>query len=113
MKVSLLNPPVEFHEDFSRRGADFVPQTAGCYALTNASSKILYIGRAENLRGRMVNHLDDDKKRALTPFGVASVFHYALREVPQLSSLETGWINQFRQTEGGNLPHFNKINPPV
>lgn len=109
----MLNPPAELREDFSRRGADFVPQAAGCYALTNASGDILYIGRAENLRGRMINHLDDDKKRALTPLGVISVFHYALCEVPQLSSLETGWINEFRLTEGGNLPHFNKINPPV
>lgn len=113
MKVSSLHPPVEFCEDFSYRGADFVPQEAGCYALTNASGDILYIGKAEKLRRRMLGHLGDDTKHTLTHLGRLSRFHYALCEVSQLPSRERGWTNQFQTEEGGNLPYFNKINPSV
>lgn len=113
MKVDVLNPAPEARANFSRGGEGVIPQTAGCYVLTNASGDILYLGKAKNLRRRMVNHLDGREKRHMTPLGKASVFHYALREVSQLSSLESGWTNHFRLTEDGELPHFNKINPPV
>ncbi len=113
MRVASLNPPVVASEDFSHRGADFVPQKSGCYALTNASGDILYLGKAENLKRRMGDHLDDTEKTGMTPLGVASVFHYALCERGQLPSLETGWMNQFKMSENGKRPPLNKADPPV
>lgn len=109
MKAESLNPPIDDCVDFSRRGVTFAPEGAGCYVLTNASGDIFYIGKAKSLKRRMGDHLDNDEKRGMTPLGVASVFHYALCEERQLSSLEKGWLNQFQMAEGGVLPHFNKI----
>ena len=113
MKVPLLNPPVDACEDFSRRGADFVPESAGCDLLANASGDVLYLGKAKNLRRRMLNHLKDGEKTGMTRRGRASVFHYALCEVGQLPSLEIGWTNQFQLAEGGAMPPLNKNTPPV
>lgn len=107
MKVSALSPPVQESENFSYECVAFVPQSAGCYVLANASGDILYLGKATDLRGRMDNHLGDDEKRRATPFGVASVFHYALCEESQITPLENGWLNQFELAEGV-LPFFNK-----
>ncbi|MGI9338765.1 MAG: GIY-YIG nuclease family protein [Gammaproteobacteria bacterium] len=112
MNARELNPPVNAHGKFSHPGSKLVPEQAGCYALTNYSGDILYVGQAKNLRQRMLSHLRGDEKRQLTPFGKASKFHYRLCEERKLSRLERGWINDFQLTNG-DRPHFNKINPPV
>ncbi|MCY3569247.1 MAG: hypothetical protein OXH38_11500, partial [Chloroflexi bacterium] len=57
-------------------------------------------------------HLDDPSKRKQTKWGVAQWIDYRSCEPEELAQLESAWTRQYRMNEGGELPAFNKVNPP-
>ena len=50
MKVVSLIPSPTFISAFDYPTAASLPETPGCYVLTNASSDIIYLGQAVNLQ---------------------------------------------------------------
>ena len=114
MKVSELNPrPVDRirFDDWQQRIAS--PQEPGCYVIASFDDDILYIGQSVDIGKRMESHLTDNRKRKLTPDGVAYWLYYTIRqEGSDLNALERGWVLEYRGREG-KLPPFNKIMPPV
>ncbi len=40
-----------------------IPTKTGCYILKDENGKILYIGKAKNLRQRISNHLKNNKSK--------------------------------------------------
>jgi excinuclease UvrABC nuclease subunit len=111
MKVSKLQPPAKQREEFDHAGKRFVPSASGCYALTNYSGDIFYIGQSKNLAARMRQHLEDDEKTQRSALGVAYWFWFTLCAESDLGRIERGWINQFEMRNGGELPVFNRNHP--
>jgi excinuclease UvrABC nuclease subunit len=86
---------------------------SGCYALTNASGDILYIGQAVCIRSRLLQHLDAGRNREATIRGRASfVSTLVLEDAVQLNAYERGWINQCELADGC-LPPLNKVHGPL
>jgi hypothetical protein len=113
MKIDSLIPPPEKRELFAWSHHSRVPAQPGCYALTNFSGDVLYVGQAKvSIRDRMGVHLDDGEKRAVGAYGAAYWFYYTLREPKDLGHIEGGWINQ-SILETGERPPLNKVDSPV
>lgn len=85
-----------------------VVKASGCYCLTNASGDVLYIGQAVNLRRRLMQHFDSDKRGALTEYGRISVVWWRLEVAIRLDALERGWINAAMLSDG-QLPPLNRV----
>lgn len=110
MKVAKLSPPVEACEAFRKSRERFVPDGAGCYALTTFDGEVLYIGLAKNLRRRIAQHLDTPAKTLPTSSGRAVTVHWRFTE--QLEQLERTWLNIYEQQEA-RLPALNRVHSPV
>lgn len=112
MLVSSLTPKPENKIEFDFSHLKRSPNESGCYVITNYDGFILYIGQAKNIHNRLDNHLNDSEKRGPTPHGKAFWFYYLLCPEIELDALERGWVNEYR-LKHGELPYFNKINPPA
>ena len=113
MKVSLLIPSPTFVGAFDYRTVASLPESPGCYVLANASSDVIYLGQAVNLRSRLTQHLDAARHREMTPLGRASLLSVLYIEAPlSLSVHERGWLNQCEICDGV-LPPLNKIHAPL
>ena len=113
MKVLSLIPSPTFIGAFDYPTAASLPETSGCYVLANASSDIIYLGQAVNLRSRVMKHLDARRHREMTPLGRASLLSVLCIEAPHsLSAHERGWLNQCELCDGA-LPPLNKIRAPL
>lgn len=113
MKITELNPKVVLKSEFHLSKVKFVPERFGCYALTNYSNDIMYIGQTNNLKSRMIQHLKNSKKTKLTDLGVTYYFHYKIVEKEsELNKLERGWLNHFELAEG-KIPVLNSVHGPI
>lgn len=110
MNVSELVPNPSECETFRRSRLRFVPETPGCYVLTNFSGVVLYIGLTNKLQRRMCEHLDSTTKIAETIDGRAVLFHWI--ETEEMNKIERTWLNTHIQFEG-RLPLLNKLNSPI
>ncbi len=110
MNVDMLVPKPNQSEAFRRNRERFIPDAPGCYALTNFSKDVLYVGLAKNLRRRFNQHLDSDKKTAVTALGRAILFWW--RETGDTHKVERTWMNIHIQHEGA-LPVLNSVYSPT
>ena len=107
VNAEALNPPPSNREPFRLTSVRFVPDSSGCYLLTNFKGEILYIGKTECLSRRLQNHLSSKDKLIETSKGSAIFFHWTGPvEFPEL--LENSWLSQYEAREG-NLPPMNKV----
>lgn len=112
MHVGRLVPKADSRELFARSSVGMVPEKPGCYALVTHDDIVVYVGQANDLNRRMQDHLASDEKRSRTPWGYARWLYYRLCDVSDLSQLESEWVRQFKLANRGNLPHFNRAEPP-
>ncbi len=112
MNVNKLSLPPKDKTKFCLSNYHKVPKKSGCYVLTNYDEDILYIGQAVDMRRRFEEHLDDPKKTRATSKGHAFWFHWLEWDKMKLNSLEGGWANFYKATEG-ERPIMNLIDPPV
>lgn len=113
MKVAALVPVPTFVGAFDYPTATVLPAVPGCYALTNASLDIIYLGQALSLRSRIMQHLDAGRHRELTPLGRPSLISVLqLDSAVALSAHERGWLNQCELCDGA-LPPLNKVHAPL
>jgi hypothetical protein len=110
MKLELLVPTPVTSESFRRSRERFVPEKAGCYALTTFDREILYIGLTVNLRRRVNEHLDSSAKTELTAKGRAVLVHWI--ESSDVNKIERTWMNIHLVTEGC-LPILNTAYSPI
>lgn len=110
MNVARLIPQPPCSETFKRNRTRFVPEISGCYSLTTFAGEVLYVGLTKNLRRRMEEHLDDETKIGLTPFGRAVRFFWL--EHGEREKIERTWMNIHVQHEG-RRPILNKVDSPV
>jgi predicted GIY-YIG superfamily endonuclease len=110
MNVELLVPVPFRSEAFRRNRGRFIPEASGCYALTNFSKEVIYVGLARNLRKRFNQHLDDEQKTAITELGKAILFWWCERE--DTNEVERTWMNIHIQHEG-KLPLLNIVYSPT
>lgn len=113
MKIAELTPPVLNKASFHLSKVKFLPQSPGCYVITNFHDDILYIGQTNNIKSRVNTHLNDLHKTQITELGKAIHVYYNLvdKEI-HLSRLERGWLNDFELKEG-RLPLLNSFRGPV
>ena len=112
MLVGRLSPEATSHTLFRRDSAIMIPEAPGCYVLVTQERVILYVGQAVNINRRVEDHLASDDKRNRTPWGYVRWVFYRLCDVSELSDLESIWVQQFKLANRGNLPYFNKVEPP-
>lgn len=112
MHADKLLPPVEPPVQFSWATIGQIPEFTACYVLAAHDTTILYIGQARNLSRRIRQHLDDPDKRQETTWGMAQWLYFRRCSDNELSQLEHAWIMAFMLANGGDLPPFNKIQPP-
>ncbi len=113
MNVSKLDPAPARHETFRRNRERFISEGAGCYALTNFSQEVMYVGRAKNLRRRFIQHLDSPDKTAVTSLGKAMIFWWLeTAEINKLEKLERTWMNIHSLHEGAR-PTLNRVDSPM
>jgi hypothetical protein len=110
MNVTELIPAPVGRESFMRNRYRFVPDVAGCYALTTFTGTILYVGLTNDLRRRMNEHLDSSEKTSETSEGRAIFFQWWQGE--ELEKVERTWMNIHIQNEG-RLPIMNGVYSPV
>lgn len=112
MRADELLPPVEGSVQFSWATIGQVPEFTACYVLAAHDRTILYIGQARNLSRRIRQHLGDSDKRQDTAWGMARRLYFKSCSSNELSQLERTWVVAFVLANGGELPPFNKIQPP-
>ena len=110
MKTSQLDPPPNKQESFSRKFSKFIPESSGCYVLSSADNVILYVGLAENLRRRQLQHLDNPQKTLETSYGRA--FYFSWLETPDINRLERTWLHSHMLIEG-RMPVLNSVFSPT
>jgi predicted GIY-YIG superfamily endonuclease len=110
MNVGLFVPAPTRSEAFRRNRDHFVSEASGCYALTNFSKEVIYVGLAKNLRRRFNQHLDDQRKTAVTDLGKAILFWWC--ETEDINKVERTWMNIHIQHEG-KLPLLNNAYSPT
>lgn len=113
MLVSALNPACEGRVQFSRSALSSLPESAGCYAISAYGQEILYLGQSKNVHDRVRQHLDSGEKSGQTPWGLAFWLDYILCERQDLDNVERGWVMQYRLSNDGEFPYFNKVSPPA
>ena len=113
MKVDKLNPKPNGKIDFNFMKLKGLTSEKGCYVLTSFESEIIYIGLANNLQRRLLEHFDSEKGKVVTKYGkVFYVYFVELIKEVDLGKTERGWINQF-EIINGELPPLNKVRSPV
>ncbi len=110
MKLENLSPPPLLREPFRRSRERFIPARSGCYALCTYDKDVLYVGLANNIRRRIVQHLDSPQKTESSKFGRA-VFVYWL-ETNDINKVERTWLN-INLIQEGRLPPLNNIYSPT
>lgn len=88
---------------FTQKHLKFIPDTCGCYVLTNINNITLYIGKTKNLRKRCEQHLNDKEKTSTTKYGKCFWFYYM--EYENTERLERTWLNEF-EIKTGKKPFF-------
>jgi excinuclease UvrABC nuclease subunit len=113
VKVDALTPAPTRSEPFEFRFLSDTPASSGCYALSNASGEILYVGQAKSLRSRLLQHWEDGRHNVITPYGrISRVSIVGVVDEAMLNAHERGWINQCELADGARPP-LNKISAPV
>lgn len=109
MDFNLLDPTIEKTVEFEYSNQKNIPETYGCYVISNFNNEIMYIGKATSLRNRFTDHIENTEKNRSTVLGKAYWFSFriCLNEF-DIAKLEKGWLNAFELKEG-KLPIFNKI----
>ena len=112
MKIEELNPTPAGKNRFNLASYKLVPKEAGCYVITSFDNEILYIGLAQNLNSRFVQHLDNSEKTMPTAEGKAIWFYYLNYHSNNLPELERSWLNQY-SAKHGRRPILNKADSPI
>lgn len=113
MKANDLQPEPNLKVKFDYQGIRNVPETCGCYVLANFHGEIIYLGLANNLKARALQHFDNEEKRGITMMGKSFWFFYIeLEGEKMIYRTERGWLNQY-ELQHGVLPPLNKIHSPV
>lgn len=90
-----------------------LPQALACYVLSSYDQEIIYIGQAEKLRQRLLQHFDSSKLTEITKFGkIFCAYYIELTELNEINTTERGWLIM-HELETGSLPPLNKIHSPV
>ena len=108
MARSSRNAGLPSHKDFDdlvsiREQVDQVPVSPGCYLWKDGSGKVIYVGKAKNLRSRMRQYvtLQDDRAKIPLMMQVVRSFDYIVVENEhEALVLERNLIAQYR-------PYFN------
>ena len=108
MARSSRNAELPSHKDFDdlvsiREQVDQVPVSPGCYLWKDGSGKVIYVGKAKNLRSRMRQYvtLQDDRAKIPLMMQVVRSFDYIVVENEhEALVLERNLIAQYR-------PYFN------
>ena len=108
MAGSSRNAELPSHKDFDdlvsiREQVDQVPVSPGCYLWKDGSGKVIYVGKAKNLRSRMRQYvtLQDDRAKIPLMMQVVRSFAYLVVENEhEALVLERNLIAQYR-------PYFN------
>jgi len=106
MNICELIPQPPHCETFKRDRVRFIPDTSGCYVLSTFARSVLYVGLTDNLRRRMVAHLDSPGKNSVTKLGRATLFHWI--ECLETNKIERTWMNIHISHEG-LLPPLNGV----
>lgn len=93
---------------FDLRSNIEAPQESGCYAISNAYGEILYIGKAENIRDRMADHIRDPEKQHAGGLGASCWFFYKLIPNSEIGIVEESLLSTYK-FKVGMLPPLNKI----
>jgi hypothetical protein len=110
MKTTALVPLPARQDSFRRSRERFIPSASGCYVLSTLDNDVLYVGLAKNLRRRFNQHLDNEQKTNVTPFGAAIFFHWF--ETDDINKVERTWMNTHIEKEG-TLPLLNSAYSPT
>ena len=87
-----------------------VPESPGCYAITNIYDDILYVGQSINLSQRMSQHLSNPRMTEPTNLGLGTWFYYELWPSSEINAIETRLLFNHKAVEG-LLPPLNRIGP--
>lgn len=86
-----------------KREIDHVPTSAGCYLWKDKQGKVIYVGKAKNLRSRMrqyVNFQDEREKIPLLVDDIDSFNYIVVKNENESLILEKNLINQYK-------PYYN------
>jgi predicted GIY-YIG superfamily endonuclease len=88
-------------------GANSAPEAEGVYELGNSNNAVVYIGRANNLRRRLLEHNGASRTTCIG----RNANRYR-REVTAASvTRERELIQEYKQSHGGRLPTCNEVSP--
>jgi predicted GIY-YIG superfamily endonuclease len=112
MNISKLTPRPDQKVRFTLASINFLPGMPGCYALTNFSDDILYVGLTVNLLQRFKQHRESPDKCQPTSLGRAVWFYFLKADELKINAIERAWQNQYSSMHGV-LPILNKIDSPI
>ncbi|MCY3992852.1 MAG: GIY-YIG nuclease family protein [Caldilineaceae bacterium] len=110
MRIEDLSPNLSNRVQFRLSEALRVPDSSGCYALTNIYDEVIYIGQSLNLNQRMQQHLDTSRMTKTTSVGLAVWFYFGLLPPEKIKGIELQLIFNYKAVEG-NLPPLNRRGP--
>lgn len=93
---------------FHSRWVIDTPEVPGCYVIANIYDEILYIGKTNDIRQRMLDHLKDPSKSYVRSVGNSSWFFYKRIPLDKLYQTEQRLIAFYKFKEGA-LPPLNRI----
>jgi DNA polymerase III subunit epsilon len=82
---------------------DRLPRTPGVYLFKNRQGRVLYVGKATNLRSRVRSYFSGDERRKVGPLlrDTAAIDHIVCGSTLEAAVIETRLIHQ-------HTPHYNK-----
>jgi DNA polymerase III subunit epsilon len=97
-------PKLSAHPQASKLNlTDRLPRSPGVYLFKNRQGRVLYVGKATNLRSRVRSYFSGDDRRKVGPLlrDTASIDHIACGSTLEAAVIETRLIHQ-------HVPHYNK-----
>ena len=110
MKVGDLSQNIRQRVPFRLSEQLRVPETSGCYVLTNIDDDVLYVGQTLDLNRRAGEHFTDARMTAITREGPVSWFYWRLWPTGKIKQAETQLLVKFKYAEG-RLPALNIAGP--
>lgn len=112
MRVDALKPRPQERLSFDRGSVARMKPGSGCYVLASRSGRVLYIGKAVDVRRRLEQHLDDPAKKGDSRIGFTVAVWLDRCDVDDVAELESEWTRQHEMGASGRLPPMNSIRPP-
>lgn len=110
MKAQDLDVGFANRQRYAAWAVNRVPAVAGVYALTNVYDQIAYVGESQDLRRRMLDHLNNPRMTRSTDSTLVHSFCFIVCDENEIKRKEQALLTAYK-FHTGLLPPLNRAGP--